>query len=298
MNTIRGIIPPLVTPFDAEGRIDEAAHRREVRFMAGCGVHGIAVGGSTGEGHTLSSEEVRLLTGAAVEEAAGRVPVIAGIITNSTRQALERAGAVADLQVAALQVTPPHYLFRPDDDSLLRHFAAIAEVTGIPVIIYNVVPWCYLSPQALCRILAEAEGVVGVKQSATDLKLVADLMLMVRDLPGGKQVSILSAVDALLYPSFCLGAHGSVAALLTAAPELCVRLWEAVQSGDHRTAEALHRQLLRIWNAIDGPNLPANVKTAMRLQGREGGFPRAPMPPSSAAQARAIGDALAQNRQA
>ena len=292
MSPFRGIIPPLVTPFDAEGRIDEAVHRREVRHMVNCGVHGLAVGGSTGEGHTLSDGEVRLLTAAAVEEAAGRAPVIAGIITNSTKQALERARAVADLRVAAFQVTPPHYLFRPDDDSLLRHFAAIAEATGIPVIIYNVVPWCYLSPRTLCRILAEAEGVVGVKQSATDLKMVADLLLLIQDLPGGKPVSILSAVDALLYPSFCLGAHGSVAAILTAAPELCVQLWEAVHVGDHRKSEVLHRQLLRIWNAIDGPNLPANVKTAMRLQGREGGFPRAPMPLSSPEQVKAIGDAL------
>ena len=292
MSQFRGIIPPLVTPFDVEGRIDEAAHRRDVRFLADCGVHGFAAGGSTGEGHTLDTDELRLLTGAAVEEAAGRAPVIAGIITESTKQALERARAVADLGVAALQVTPPHYLFRPDDDSLLRHFAAVADATGIPVIIYNVVPWCYLSPRTLFRILAEAGGVAGVKQSASDLKMVADLMLLIEDLPGGKQVSILSAVDALLYPSFCLGAHGSVAAILTAAPELCVQLWDAVQAGDHRKGEALHRQLLRIWNAIDGPNLPANVKTAMRLQGREGGFPRAPMPPSSPEQARAIGDAL------
>ena len=142
---IGGIIPPLVTPFRADGTIDEQAHRTEVRYMVErAGVHGLAVCGSTGEGHTLSTDETRRIVGWTVEEVKGRIPVIAGIITDSTQATIERAKAVADLGVAALQVTPVHYVFRPDDDSMVRHFGAIADQTGIPVIIYNVVPWSYL----------------------------------------------------------------------------------------------------------------------------------------------------------
>ena len=176
---IGGIIPPLVTPVRADGTIDEQAHRTEVRHMVErAGVHGLAVCGSTGEGHTLSTDETRRIVGWTVEEVKGRVPVIAGIITDSTQATIERAKAVADLGVAALQVTPVHYVFRPDDDSMVRHFGAIADQTGIPVIIYNVVPWSYLLPPLLVRILREVEGVIGVKQSASDMKALADLLLL------------------------------------------------------------------------------------------------------------------------
>jgi 4-hydroxy-tetrahydrodipicolinate synthase len=213
--------------------------------------------------------------------------VIAGIIVDSTRQGAERAQALADLDVAALQITPVHYLFRPNDEMMVRHFATIADQAGLPVIIYNVVPWSYCSPQLLARIITQVDGVIGVKQSAGDLKLLADLLLLLE----GRGL-VMSAVDALLYPSFCLGAHGAIAAILTAVPELCVQLWDAVQDGDHAQALMLHGRLLGVWNAIVGDNLPANVKCAIELQGRTAGFPRAPMPASSARQKAAIREAL------
>jgi len=286
---LQGIIPPMVTPFAADESLDLAALQREVRWLIEeAGVHGLAVGGSTGEGHTLSTEELRHCVGAALDAASGRVPVVAGVIVDSTRQALEKALALADLDLAGLQVTPVHYLFRPDDDSMFRHFAALANATSLPVIIYNVVPWSYCSPQLLARMLREIEGVIGVKQSAGDMKLLADLLLL-----AGDDGAILSAVDALLYPSFCLGAHGAIAAILSAAPERCVALWDAVAAGDHDRALGLHRQLLPLWNALEGDNLPANVKTALALQGRPAGQPRRPMPVSSAAQRAAIQAALA-----
>jgi 4-hydroxy-tetrahydrodipicolinate synthase len=291
---IGGIIPPLVTPFRADGTIDEQAHRAEVRHMVErAGVHGLAVCGSTGEGHTLSTEETRRIVGWTVEEVRGRVPVIAGIITDSTQSTIDRAKALADLGVAALQVTPVHYVFRPDDEAMVRHFGAIADGTGMPVIIYNVVPWSYLLPPLLVRILREVDGVIGVKQSASDMKALADLLLLSEEAGIREQVRILSAVDALLYPSFCLGSDGAVAAILSAAPEACVALWEAVRRGDHGTSIPLHKNLLRLWNAIDAPNLPANVRVAMRTQGRQGGVPRPPMPVSSAGQAERIEAAMA-----
>jgi len=298
-HNIHGIIPPMVTPFDGGNGIDERAHRAEVRYLIEqAAVHGVAVCGSTGEGHTLSTEETRRMTAWTIEEARGRVPVITGIITDSTSSAIERARAVADLGVAALQVTPVHYVFRPDDDSMLRHFSAIAGASGLPVIIYNVVPWSYLQPSLLVRILSEVDGVIGVKQSASDMKALADLLLLIEEAGIADSVRILSAVDALLYSSFQLGSHGAVAAVLTAAPEWCVSLWNAVREGRHDEALRIHRNLLLLWNAIDGPNLPANVRTAMRLRGREGGIPRAPMSASSPAQQDRIREALAKAKEA
>jgi 4-hydroxy-tetrahydrodipicolinate synthase len=234
---IHGIVPPMVTPFRADDTIDEDALRAEVGYMIETArVHGLAVAGSTGEGHAMTTAEVRRVTEVVAAEARGRVPVIAGVITDSTASAVERGKAVRDLGVAALQVTPVHYLFRPDDDAMVRHFEALARGAGLPIVIYNVVPWTYLSPQLLARILASVEGVIGVKQSGGDLKLLADLLLLV-----GGRARIMTAVDALLYPSFALGAHGAIAAILTAVPRLCVELWEAVQAGDHKRGSRFTR---------------------------------------------------------
>lgn len=290
MQPIYGIVPPATTPFDAQGRVDLQKLQADLRYLvADAGVHGLAVCGSTGEGQALTTDETVQITGAALEVAAGRAPVITGIIADSTAAVIERGRAVAGLGVAALQVTPVHYLFRPDDDAMERYYAEICQATGLPVIIYNVVPWAYLSPALLTRIITRVDGVIGVKQSAGDMKLLADLLLML-DNDG----VIMSAVDALLYPSFTLGAHGAIAAILTATPKLCVALWDAVAAGRHSHALDLHGKLLRIWNAIYADNLPANVKYAMELQGRSAGLPRAPMPPASETQQAAIRTALAE----
>ena len=287
MVDLKGVIPPMTTPFDAAEAIDLAAARAQVDWLIERGVHGLAAGGSTGEGHTLEPAETTALVEATVAAAAGRVPVIAGIITDSTRDAVARGLAVAPLGVAALQVTLVHYLFRPDDDAMVRHFGTIVEATGLPVIIYNVVPWTYLQPPLLLRIMAEVPGVIGVKQSAGDLKLLADLIV-----GAAPDRRIFSAVDALLYCSYALGAHGAIAAILSAAPAASVALWEAVASGDHWAARRLHERLLGLWNAMAGDNLPAYVKFAQELQGCPAGRPRAPMPEASPAQRRAIQAAL------
>jgi 4-hydroxy-tetrahydrodipicolinate synthase len=284
---LQGIIPPLVTPFAADETVDEAAFRETVRFMLEKEVHGICVGGSTGEGHTLSTAEFARCVEIATEEVSGRVPIVAGIIANSTRDAVERAKAVEPFGVAALQITPVHYVFKPDNDATYKHFERLSRETKTPIIIYNVIPWNYLSPSLLVRIMEGLPGIIGVKQSAGDLKLMADLLISV---PEGKLV--LTAVDALLYPSFAIGAHGTIAANPTAIPGVCVTLWNAVKDGDHDKARAIHEAMLRFWNTISADNLPANVKYALSKQGVTTGIPRMPMPKTTSEQGKAIDEAL------
>ncbi|MFA0740854.1 MAG: hypothetical protein DFNUSKGM_000961 [Candidatus Fervidibacter sacchari] len=286
---LSGIIPPVVTPFDESDEVDENGLRAVVRFMLEAGVHGLAVCGSTGEGHTLSPDETRRITEIAAEEvnfhmarlhactpARTTFPIVVGIIANSTRQALQHARAVRDLPVAALMVTPPHYLFTPSEAEMFAYFRSIAEETSLPVLVYNVVPWAYLSADALVRLMAETPNVIGVKQSAGDLHALAWLLA---NLPEGKVV--LTAVDDLLYPSFLLGAHGAIAGICTAAPKLSVQLWDAVKSGDHEKAADCHRKLLRLWQFLHAPNFPARVKAALTLQGVPAGRPRRPLQPLS-----------------
>jgi len=284
---LQGIIPPTVTPFKPNGDLDLHLVKGQVDWLIAQGAHGLACAGSTGEGHAIDAEEHRDLLAATVEAVAGRVPIVAGVIADSTREAIKRGRMVRSPDVAALQVTPVHYLFRPHDDAMVAHFRAVAEETGQPVIIYNVVPWCYLSPALLLRIFREVPGVLGVKQSAGDLKLLADLLVS-----ADEKNLIFSAVDALLYPSYVLGAQGAIAATLTAAPRACVDVWDAVKAGDHPRALALHERLLALWNALYADNLPACVRYAQQLQGVASGVSRAPMPEPSAEQKSRIEAAL------
>ena len=274
MTTINlsGVIPPVTTPFDERGDIQYDSVKAQVDWLVDCGVSGIAVGGSTGEGHTLEADEFRTLIETALEAADGRVDVIAGIITDSTRESVRRGQIIRDSGVVALQVTPVHYVFKPTDDGTVEHFRTLTTETDMPVIIYNVVPWNYLSPELLCRVMREVPGVIGVKQSAGDMKLFADLMIS-----SNREDLIFSAVDGLLYASYCLGAQGSIAAILSAAPRPSVQLWNAVKAGDHATALDLHEKLLVLWNAIVGDNLPATTKYSQILQGIPAGLPRQPM---------------------
>src|SRR6266436_8825347 len=130
-----GVIPPMTTPFRKDGEIDLKLVASQVDWLIGAGSHGMAAGGSTGEGHTLDHEEYRDLMAATVEAAKGRAPVIAGIIVDSTRDAIRRGKLVRDMDVAALQVTPVHYLFKPDEEAMVDHFRRMADETGMPIII-------------------------------------------------------------------------------------------------------------------------------------------------------------------
>lgn len=287
LEDLKGILPPMTTPFDADGKLSLDRIKPQVDFMIEAGVHGIVAGGSGGEGHTLDRHEFRALMQAVVEAIDGRVPFVAGIIVNSTAEAIERAAMVADLPIEALQVTPVHYLFTPSADETFRHFEAIGAACDRPILIYNVIPWNYLSPAQMLDLMARVPQVVGVKQSAGDLKLLADLIENARP-----EDMIFTAIDALLYPSYALGARGCISALLTAVPHSNVALWDAVQAGDHPRALEIHRRQLKLWNAMPHSILPACVKAALIMQGIDAGHSRMPMSAPDAAQTKQIRTAM------
>ena len=215
------------------------------------------------------------------------MPLVAGIIANSTAEVIARGKSVKHLDVAALQITPPNYLFKPDDDAMVEHFREIHSACGIPILIYNVVPWCYLSPELLLRIMDEVKGVLGVKQSAGDMKLFANLVRQAKP-----ENQIFSAVDAMLYSSYTLGAPGAIAAILTAAPGPSVRLWNAVIDKDWDTALDLHERLMPLWDAIGVDNMPSLCKYAQQLQGLDAGVARRPTSPATEEQKQLVRSAL------
>jgi 4-hydroxy-tetrahydrodipicolinate synthase len=200
------------------------------------------------------------------------VPFLAGLIVQSTREAIDRVKALGDIKIAALQVTPVHYLFKPELESTVEHFRAIWEETQTPILIYNVIPWNYLSVDAMLTIMDRVPGVVGMKQSSGDLKSVSDLLLRAKP-----ENLVLSGIDALLYPAFSLGADGAISALTCAVPGVTVKLFNAVKQGDHATAKDIHFKLNALWNAMRHDNLPACVKYVQSKQGLPFFHPRAPM---------------------
>ncbi len=285
---LTGILPPTTMPFDKNGDLVFSALREQMDFVVDQGAHGVVAGGSTGEGHTLSFDEFVRVMHETHDALAGRKPFVVGLIVNSTREAIERVKALRGLNIAALQITPVHYLFKPSADGTVEHFRAIYDATGIPILIYNVIPWNYLSVDLMLRVMREVPGVVGMKQSGGDVKSVSDLVQQC-----GERNVVLTGVDALLYPAFAMGAHGAISALTAAVPGVCVKLWDAVQRGDHATALQLHRSLATLWNAVPHDVLPAAAKYIQHRQGLGLYYPRQPMDHVSDALKGAIDKAMA-----
>lgn len=285
--TLTGIIPPITMPFDDKGELVVSAIRDQVDFIIEQGSHGMVAGGSTGEGHTLNAEEFAASMKAVHDAIDGRVPFLAGLINNSTKGAIERAQALKGMNVAALQVTPVHYLFKPSADATVQHFRTIWEETGIPIIIYNVIPWNYLGIDVMLRIMDEVPGVIGMKQSAGDLKAISDLLNRLKP-----DNIVLTGTDALLYPAFSLGVHGAISALTSAVPGVTLKLWNLVKAGDHKAALDLHYRLANLWDVLPHDNLPACVKYCQHRQGLPLHLPRAPMEPVSSQQKALIDERL------
>lgn len=285
--TLSGILPPLAMPFDKKGAIVHSALAEQIDHAVESGVSGIVVGGSTGEGHTLGRDEFVKVMHESHKALAGRRAFLAGLIVNSTHEAIERVKLLKGLNIAALQITPVHYLFKPDAEHTIQHFRTIYEEAQIPILIYNVIPWNYLSAELMLRIMREVPGVVGMKQSSGDLKSVSDLLAGISD-----NNVVLSGIDALLYPAFALGAHGAITALTAAIPGVCVQLWKLVKAGDHGAALDLHKRINGLWNAMTHDNLPACVKYVQHRQGLGFYQPRAPMQAVTESQKKAIDAAL------
>lgn len=279
---VHGIIPPMVTPFtwDTE-ELDEKAIREETEYLIQAGVHGICIGGSTGEGAGFSENEVYTLCKTVVDQVKDRVPVIGGIIADSTAEAIRKSKAAKEGGVSSLQVTPPHYLWTPNTTGLVKHFQGIGEATKLPILIYNVVPWVPIDVHAMKEIVDNVPWVAGIKQSGGDLHKVADMMHELHD-----RVTVVTGIDDLLYPAFCLGVDGAISCMLAVVPEVMIDLWNKVQAGDHNGARALHERLLPVWRSIEGPDMPYLAKTAIEFLGRKVGPARSPiLPPSEAKKA-------------
>lgn len=276
---VRGVIPPIVTPVDRDGRVEERGLRRMVEHVIGGGVHGILSLGSTGEFFGLDFEEQRRALGITLHQAAGRVPVYAGIGAVSTRECV-RAAAMAEGEGAqAVTMLPPMFL-SPNDEELYRHFRAVADSTRLPVLLYNNPDRMNVNISAsLLERLADVPNIVGAKDSSGDLVLTAEYIRRTRS----KAFRVLAGRDVLILATLVYGGVGCVAATANVVPSLVAEIYEKFKAGDLAGALEAQFRLAPLRLAFGLGSFPVVIKEALNLLGLEVGEPILPNTPCTEA---------------
>jgi 4-hydroxy-tetrahydrodipicolinate synthase len=272
MKPIVGSIVALVTPMHEDGSIDYDGLRRLVDWHIAEGTDCLAVVGTTGESPTVSMEENCEVIRVAVEQAAGRVPVMAGAGANNTREAIELTAFAKKVGAdCTLQVVP--YYNRPSQEGIYRHFKAIAEAVDLPVVLYNVPGRTVadMLPETALR-LAQVPGVIGIKEASGNIERAAQL---IKNAPRG--FSIYSGDDGTAIALMLLGGHGNVSVTANVAPRLMHEMCAAAIAGEARRATAIHLRLLSLHRQLFCEPSPAPTKWAMSRLGLCGPTVRLPI---------------------
>lgn len=265
---LRGAITALVTPFTADGAIDETAFRRLVRWQVMAGIDGLVPCGTTGETPTLTPAEREWVIGTTVEivgerASRGRIPVIAGTGTNDTAATIAATRRAAELGADAALVVAPYYN-RPDGRMLEAHFRAVADAGDLPIVVYNVPSRTGANVDAATFLrLAEHPRVIAVKEASGNLEQIARIC---RERP--RDVAVLAGDDAWTLPLLAMGGDGVVSVAGNEIPGELVALCAAARAGDWEAARRTHERWLPLFlaNFVGAPN-PVPAKAALVLMG-------------------------------
>jgi 4-hydroxy-tetrahydrodipicolinate synthase len=259
---LEGVYTALVTPMTSTGEVDESALRRLVDFQIAGGVQGLVPVGTTGESPTLDGEECKRVIGIVVEQARGRVPVIAGAGSNATSEAIEYSrDAKAVGANATLQVAP--YYNKPTNAGFLAHFRAVADAVDLPLIVYNIAGRTGKNiDNATMLELAKHRNITAVKEASGDIGQIMDL---IAHKPAG--FSVLSGDDNLVYPIMALGGTGVISVASNIVPDRMVRMVSAALKGDWDAARRSHYELLPLFKAIFLETNPIPIKAALAMKG-------------------------------
>ena len=269
-----GSIPALVTPFQEDGAFDEASYRELIEWQIAEGSSALVSCGTTGEAATLDLREHFHVVAVCVEQARGRVPVIAGAGSNDTRVAAANLLAARDAGADAALMVPPYYN-RPSQDGIVRHFAALANDAPLPIVLYNVPSRTVtdIQPATLARIVAEHPAVfVGVKDASGVLARVSEHRAAV-----GADFCQLSGNDDLALAVNAMGGSGCISVSANVAPRLCAEFQAACQAGDYARALGYQDRLFPLHTALFTDASPGPAKYAMTRV--RPGFPEALRPP-------------------
>jgi len=274
MNPIVGSIVALVTPMNEDGSVDYPALRRLIDWHIAEGTTCIGVVGTTGESPTVSVEEHCEIIRVAVEQVAGRVPVMAGAGANSTREAIELTRFAQKVGAdCSLSVVP--YYNKPSQEGMYQHFKTIAEAVDLPMMLYNVPGRTVadMLPETTLR-LAQVPGVIGVKEATGNIERAAWL---IKHAPKG--FSVYSGDDGTAIALMLLGGQGNFSVTANIAPRAMADLCRAAVAGDAKTAREIHFKLASLNKLLFAEPNPVPVKWAMQRLGLCGGTLRLPMVP-------------------
>jgi 4-hydroxy-tetrahydrodipicolinate synthase len=269
--SFRGSFTALVTPF-SNGSLDEKAFRGLVDWQIAEGTNGLVPVGTTGESPTLSHEEHRQVVEWCIEQANGRVPVIAGSGSNSTREAIELSQHAEKAGADAVLIVTPYYN-KPTQEGLYQHFKAINDAIGIPIIIYNIPMRSVIdmSVDTMARLF-ELDNIAGVKDATANVVRVSQQRAAM-----GEGFNQLSGEDATVLGFMAHGGHGCISVTSNVAPRLCAEFHDACLKGDYGNALRLHDKLMPLHTALFIETNPAPAKYALSVLGKCADTVRLPM---------------------
>jgi 4-hydroxy-tetrahydrodipicolinate synthase len=272
----KGAYVAMVTPFTKDNRVDVEKIRELVAFQIENGSGGLVPCGTTGESPTLSWDEHKLVIMTVVDEARGRVPVIAGAGSNNTREAVEAALFAKQVGADAVLVVSPYYN-KPTQEGLYRHFKTIAEESGMPVMVYNIQgrTGVNIETETLVR-LKGVKNIVAVKEASGNMNQISEVIYRC-----GDKLDVLSGDDALTLPLLSVGGKGVVSVLANLLPKELGCLCREFSKGNLKAALKLHQRLLPLFQAMFLETNPIPVREAMNLLGWNIGLPRPPLTPLS-----------------
>lgn len=271
-----GALTALITPFK-NNLIDEEAYRAFIEWQIAEGIHGLVPCGTTGESATLSHAEHEKVIEICIDQAAGRVPVLAGSGSNNTSEAVsltrfaQQAGADG-----ALLITP--YYNKPTQEGLYQHFKTIAESVDIPLIPYNVPgrTGCNMLPPVVSRLSKDFPNIVGIKEATGNLNQASEILETC-----DKEFSLLSGDDYTALPLLAIGGHGVISVTSNIVPSRVAALCNAFRAGSISEAQKLHHELYPLHKAMFMSTNPIPVKTALGMMGKITPEMRLPLYPMS-----------------
>jgi 4-hydroxy-tetrahydrodipicolinate synthase len=283
---LSGSMPALVTPFKA-GKIDEEALRGLVEWQIASGSTGLVPVGTTGESPTLSHDEHKRVVEIVVDQNKGRVPVVAGAGSNSTAEAIDLAVHAEKAGADAVLVVTPYYN-KPTQEGMYRHFAAVNDAIGLPVIIYNIPPRSVvdMSVETMAR-LYELKNIAGVKDATANLARVSQQRHAM-----GPDFIQLSGEDMTALSYMAAGGHGCISVVANVAPRLCAELMEAALKGDFAEALKVQDRLVPLHDAVFKEPGVAGAKHGLTLLGRIEEEIRLPLMPVTPATGKVIREAM------
>ena len=268
-----GMASAIITPMTPEG-VDYEALGRFIDFQLDSGINALVAVGTTGESATLEPWEQKEVIRFTVQRVAGRVPVIAGTGTNNTSHVIANTKAACEAGADAVLVVTPYYN-KATQNGLIAHFTAVADVSAVPVILYNVPSrtGCNILPGTAAQ-LAKHPNIVAIKEATGNMAQMVELRALC-----GDQLDIYSGEDALTVPMMAMGAKGTISVLSDVIPRQAVEMTDACRAGDFEKAAALQCKFLPLINALFSQVNPIPAKAAASAMGFGREYLRLPLTP-------------------